>query len=331
VRSAYRALASILAAEFLMVSLVGCGKDESKAGGDAKGKSSRPKIALIMKARTNPFFHTMEIGARKAAENLHVDLQVTSVNLETDFAKQAGLVENAISQGVDAILIAPADSKAIVSSLLDAQSKKIRVVNLDNRIDRESAQKAGLNVECFVGPDNAEGAYKVTKHLLKLMGGTGKIALISGIPGVDNGEQRKKGFFRALEEVKDKVQLVASESADWMTDPAQRKMEGILSRNPDLNAVFAANDSMALGAVQAIETAGKTGKIFVAGYDGIKAAQDAIRAGKMHGTIEQHPDLMGAKAVEVAIDLLKGKAVPKEFPTATDLVTAETLKATPQK
>lgn len=317
-------------AAFAITLMCGCGKTESPSDREPKGGSKRPKIALIMKARTNPFFHTMEMGARKAAEKLNIDLQVTSVDLETDFAKQAGLVENAISQGVDAILIAPADSKAIVSSLLDAQRKKIRIINLDNRIDRESAQKAGLNVECFVGPDNAEGAYKVTKHLLKLMGGTGKIALLSGIPGVDNGEQRKKGFHKAVDEVKDKVKLVASESADWMTEPAQRKMEGILSRNPDLNGVFAANDSMALGAVQAIETAGKVGQIFVAGYDGIKAAQDAILAGKMHGTIEQHPDVMGAKAVEVAIDLLAGKTVPKEFPTPTDLVTLETLKATPK-
>jgi ribose transport system substrate-binding protein len=310
----------------LLVSLTGCGKTEPGAGGE-KAKSKRPKIALIMKARTNPFFHTMETGATQEARKLNVDLLVTSVDLETDFQKQAGLVENAISRGVDAILIAPADSKAIVSSLLDAQRKGIHIVNLDNRIDAASARKVGLNVECFVGPDNEEGAYKVTKYLIKLMGDQGKIALLSGIPGVDNGEQRKRGFFKAVGEVKDKVQLVAQESADWMTDPAQRKMEGILSRHPDLNGVFAANDSMALGAIQAIDTAGKAGKIFVAGYDGIKAACDAIRAGKMHASIEQHPDLMGAKAVEVAVDVLAGKKVPKEIPTATDLVTAETLKA----
>jgi len=308
------------------VVLPGCDRSGPQAGGD-KGRSKRPRIALIMKARTNPFFHTMEVGATQAAKELNVDLMVASVDLETDFAKQAGLVENAISQGAEAILIAPADSKAIVTSLLDAQHKGIRIINLDNRIDRESAQKVGLKVESFVGPDNEEGAYKATKHLIARMGGAGKIALLAGIPGVDNAEQRKRGFLRAVDEVKDKVQLVASESADWMTEPAQRKMEGILSRHPDLNGVFAANDNMALGAIQAIETAGKAGRIVVVGYDNLKAAQDAIRAGKMHGTIEQHPDRMGYKAVEVAVDLLNGKDVPKEVPTPTDLITAETVKA----
>ncbi len=304
---------------------LGCGKS-SQSGATTKPSADGPRIALIMKARTNPFFHTMEIGAREAAEKNDVELLVSSVNRETDFAKQGGLVENAISQGVDAILIAPADSKAIVSPLLDAQKAGIKIINLDNRIDPEAAQSIGLNVECFVGPDNAEGAYKATKHLIKLMGGEGKVALISGIPGVDNGEQRKKGFHQAVNEHKDKIKLVASESADWHTEPALRKMNGILARHPDLKGVFCANDSMALGAIQAVAGAGKTGKIHIVGYDAIGPAIEAIKAGRMHGTIDQHPDQMGAKAVEVALQVLAGEKVAKEIPTPTDLVTAETVK-----
>ncbi|MBN1346748.1 MAG: substrate-binding domain-containing protein [Phycisphaerae bacterium] len=303
----------------------GCERgDQAERGG--KSKSEKPRIALIMKARTNPFFHQMEVGARRAADKHGVDLRVASVDRETDFAKQGGLVENAIAQGVDAILIAPADSKAIVSPLLDAQGKGIKIINLDNRIDPEAAKSAGLNVETFIGPDNADGAYKASLHLIKLMGGKGKVALVSGIPGVDNGEQRKKGFFKAVAEHKDTIQLMAEESADWMTEPALRKMSGILARHPDITGVFCANDSMALGAIQAVESAGKAGKIFIVGYDGIKPARDAIRAGKMHGTIEQHPDLMGERGVETALKILAGQTVPKEMPTRTDLITAETLR-----
>jgi len=305
--------------------LSGCGKTEPQPAA-TKDAKKQPCIALIMKARTNPFFHTMEIGATEAARKLGVKLIVSSVDRETDFAKQGGLVENAASQGVDAILIAPADSKAIVSPLLDAQKKGIRIVNLDNRIDAAAAKAVGLKIEAFIGPDNADGAYKATRHLIKLMGGAGKVAMLEGIRGVDNGEQRKRGFQKAVGEVKDKIQVVAMESGEWMTEPAQRKMEGILARFPDLQGVFCANDSMALGVIQAVETAGKAGKVFIVAYDNLKAAQDAIRSGKMHGTIEQHPDLMGAKSVEVAIDLLAGKPVPAEVPVQTDLITADTLK-----
>jgi len=290
-------------------------------------KETRPRIALIMKALTNPFFHTMELGARRAAKEHGVDLLVMSVDRETDFSKQGGLVENAISQGVDAILIAPADSKAIVSPLLDAQKRGIRIINLDNRIDPASAKGVGLKIETFIGPDNAEGAHKATRHLIKLIGGAGNVAMLEGIPGVDNAEQRKRGFEKAVAETKGKVKCVASESADWMTGPAQRKMAGILARHADIKGIFCANDSMALGAIQAVETAGKAGKVIIVAYDNLKAAQDAIRAGKMHGTIEQHPDLMGEKGVETALEILAGKTVPKEIPITTDLITAQTLES----
>lgn len=307
------------------LALAGCQQDGSST--TTRPSSDRPRVALIMKARTNPFFHTMELGAQRAAKEHNVELMVSSVDRETDFAKQGGLVENAISQGVDVILIAPADSKAIVSPLLKAQRQGIKIINLDNRIDPAAAKSVGLEVATFIGPDNAEGAYKVTKHLIKLMGGKGKVALVAGIPGVDNGEQRKAGFYRAVKETDGKIKVVAEESADWMTEPALKKMNGILARHPDITGVFCANDSMALGAIQAIESAGKTGKIYVAGYDGIKAACDAILAGKMHGSIEQHPDLMGERGVETALKLLAGESIPQEMPTPTDLVTAETLKA----
>ncbi|MBN1346747.1 MAG: substrate-binding domain-containing protein [Phycisphaerae bacterium] len=316
---------ALLTTAVMCLSWLGCGREDRPAAG-GKPASEKPRIALIMKARTNPFFHTMEVGAVRAAKKNDVDLLVMSVDRETDFAKQGGLVENAISQGVDAILIAPADSKAIVSALLDAQNKGIKIVNLDNRIDAEAAKTAGLKIEAFIGPDNADGAYKATQYLLSLMGGKGKVAMLEGIRGVDNAEQRKAGFAKAVAETQGKVQCVASESADWMTEPAQRKMEGILARFPDLSGVFCANDSMALGAIQAILTAGKGGKIAIVSYDNLKAAQDAIKAGNLHGTIEQHPDVMGEKGVEVAIKIVRGETVPKEIPIGTDLVTAETLK-----
>ncbi len=322
--SKYRTIAWWLAVLALSSTWLGCQREGKQ--GDRGTK--KPCIALIMKARTNPFFHAMEVGAVRAAKKHDVELKVSAIDLETDFSKQAGLVENAISQGVDAILIAPAHSEAIVSALLDAQKQGIRIINLDNRIDAKAAQAGGLRVETFIGPDNAEGAYKATKCLIERIGGEGEVAIIEGIRGADNAEQRKAGFKRAIDETKGKVKVVAWETADWKTEPAIRKMDGILTRHPNLRGVFCANDSMALGAIQAVDTKGKAGKITIIGYDNLEAAQKAIRGGQMHGTIEQHPDLMGEKGVEAALKVLRGESIPKEIAVPTDLVTHETLKKT---
>jgi ribose transport system substrate-binding protein len=273
-----------------------------------------------MKARTNPFFQKMEQGAQDAAKKGNVDLIVLSVDKETDFDKQAGHVESVVSRGVDAILIAPADSKAIVAPLLEAQNRKIPILNLDNRIDPDTAKAQNLNVLTFIGPNNEDGAEKAADYLIELIGGDGEIAMLEGIRGVDNAESRKRGFEKAVAKTKGKVKIIASESAEWQTEPAQRKMEGILNRQPNLKGVFCANDMMAIGAIAAIEAAGKGGKIIITAYDNLEVAQTAIKAGRMHATIEQHPYKMGEQGVLLAIDVLAGNTIPKEIPIPTDLI-----------
>lgn len=299
-------------------------KTDDTARPDRPGK--KPHIALIMKAVSNPFFATMEKGAQQAAKDLDVTLTSLSVPKETDYEKQASFVENMVNQNVDAIVIAPANSKAIVAPLLKAQAKKIPIINIDNRIDAGAAKQAGLNVLTFIGPDNAEGAKKSAAYLIKAMGGKGKVAMLEGIRGVDNAEQRKLGFQQAVEATQDAVTIEAMESAEWATEQGNRKMAGILTRVADLNGVFCANDNMALGAIAAIEAAGKTGQVRITAYDNLKAAQEAILAGKLDATIEQHPDKMGYMGVENALKAIKGEQIPPEIPVPTDLITAETLK-----
>jgi ribose transport system substrate-binding protein len=294
--------------------MAGCGGKETTSDG--------PRIALVMKARTNPFFARMEAGAREAAKAAGCDLTVLSIERETDFDKQAGLIEDMVAQGVDAILIAPADSKAVVAPLMGAQTKGIYIINLDNKIDAEAAEAAGLKVHCFVGPDNAAGAYKATSYLLDQMGSAGQIAILEGIRGVDNAEARKRGFMKAVEEAGDDVQLVASESAEWETEMAMEKTNGILQRFPDLAGLFCANDSMALGAIQAIAAMDKQEQVKVAGYDNLDAARDAMAKGLMVCTIEQNPESMGAIGVEKALDLIAGESVESVVPVETELITA---------
>lgn len=287
---------------------------------------AHPKIALVFKAQTNPFFAKMAEGAQAAADRLKVQLIVLGIDRENDFEQQARQVESAVAQGAHAILIAPADSHGIVDPLKRAADQDVLIINLDNRIDKQTTLKAGLDILTFIGPDNKAGAEKATSELIRRMGGKGKIAMLEGIQGADNAAQRAAGFMAAVMETAPRVQLAGSAAADWDTAMGQQKMEGLLAQHPDLNGVFCANDNMALGAIQAIEAAGKAGQIFVTSYDNIQAAQDAIRAGKLHATIEQHPELMGQWGVEFAYKALGGEDIPKEIPVPTDLVTLETLE-----
>jgi len=316
--------------------ITSCGKPEQTTpegpGRRPTPRPSKPHIALIMKAISNPFFKTMADGATSAAIRLNVTLSCRSVTRETDFEEQARLVEQMVAQGVGAIIVAPADSKAIVTPLLEAQRRRIPIINIDNRIDTATAQAAGLRVLTFIGPDNAAGAEKSTDHLIQAVGGKGRIAMLEGIRGVNNAEQRKVGFRRAVAKTNGAVSIATMDTAEWATDLAKTKMEGILARYPDLAGVFCANDNMAFGAIAAIESAGRTGKVLVAAYDNLAAAQENIRAGRMVCTIEQHPDLMGALGVENALKAIRGEPIAAEIAVPTDLITSETLrKAKPQQ
>ncbi|MBM3499845.1 MAG: sugar ABC transporter substrate-binding protein [Armatimonadetes bacterium] len=284
-------------------------------------KPSKPyKVALIMKTMSNPFFQAMERGAKEEAGKLGLELSSQAAEKETDDEKQAGIVENAIAQKVDAIVIAPADSKTLIPALLKANAAGIPVINVDNRIDAQAAQEAGLKLVTFIGPDNAAGAEKAARHLFEAMGGTGKAAMLEGIRGVDNAENRKRGFERALADFSG-IELADSQSASWELEQGDTVFTNMLTAHPDITGLFCANDMMALGAIRAIEAAGQPGKILVAGYDNLEAAQEKLKSGALLCTIEQHPDLMGAYGVRCAVALLEGQEIPREIAVPTDLVT----------
>jgi ribose transport system substrate-binding protein len=285
---------------------------------------SSPTIALVMKASSNPFFARMEEGARKAADSLKIRLLVGSITQETDINQQIDIVENMVIQGVKAILIAPADSKAIVNVLKKAQERGIVIINIDNRIDPETAQAVGLNINCYVGVDNEEGGRMAGEYLVRLLGGTGKVAMLEGIRGVDNAEARKRGFLEAIRGTH--IELVASQSANWAQDQGLDVFSNILQANPEITGLFCANDMMALGAIQAINQAGKSGKIFVTSYDNLKAAQIAIKQDKLHATIEQHPETMGYEGVCIADSILKEEDVGIEKLVKLDLITKKNIQ-----
>lgn len=285
----------------------------------------RHKIALIMKASTNPFFATMAQGAEKAAAELgNVDLATHTITDESSDQQQIDIVQSAIVRRVDAILIAPADSKSLVAPLLEAQKAGIAVINVDNRLDAATVDKAGLKLVSYVGADNEEGGRIAGRHLCELLGGSGKVAMLEGRRGVDNAEARKRGFMAACAEF-DGIEIVASEPANWDEGEARDKFAAMMAAKPEIQGLFCANDNMAIGAIAAIREKGRIGDIVVVSYDNIEAAKQAIRDGTIAATIEQHPDSMGYEAVKLAVDHLEGREVEPEVLVDLELITKEKL------
>jgi len=302
----------------------GCGDGET---GPADGGR---RIALVYKATTNPFFQAMEQGAREKAKALGVDLEVAGIESETDVDRQADLVRNMLNRQMEAVVIAPASSRGIVTPLLRAQARGVPIVNIDNRINTEEATKQGLKVATFIGPDNVAGAKQVGDYACTLItkklaaGEAGKVLILRGIDGVENAEARRAGFEAAVKEAG--FEVAGSESAHWHTDEAQQVTSALLAANPTVHGILCANDKMALGAIAAVKARGKVGEIVIVGYDNIDLAREAMTRGEMHATIEQNPAMMGAMGVEAALKALAGEDLPEVTPVPTQLITADDVK-----
>ena len=280
----------------------------------------RPRVALVLKTLNNPFFIDMQRGAEEAAKRLDVDLLVQAAERETDVDKQMQIIENLIQARVGALAITPSGSREVVPAVGKANEAGIPVVIVDTRLDGKAATDAGVKTASFVGSDNYRGGQIIGEFLVKASGGNAKVAILEGIPGHDTGDQRVRGFRDAVKGTPG-VQVVASQTANWERDQGFTVFQNMLQANSAIDTVFACNDMMALGAIEAIRAAGRTGKIRVLGFDAVDDARKAIEAGTMAATVAQFPDEMGRVAVESAVKALKGESVPPETGVRIELVT----------
>jgi len=292
-------------------------------GGAATGQAQqtkKPVIGLVMKSLANEFFKDMEEGAVKHAQE-RGDLTLVPVGMhsETDIDTQISAIENFITQKVDAIVVAPADSRALVPPLARAIKAGIIVINIDVALDEAAKKQAGVDL-AFVGPDNRAGAKMSGDVLAKALGPGGKVVIIEGNPGADNAQQRKRGFDDSVKE--GKLDLVDSRTAHWETEEANSVFSNILTAHPDVQGVMAANDSMALGVVKAIDASGKSDKIKVVGFDNIAAVQPLLKDGKLIATVDQFGSQMAANGIDYAMKALKGEKLEGWIKTPIKLVTA---------
>jgi ribose transport system substrate-binding protein len=283
--------------------------------------ADKPKVALITKSLANEFFRTMEDGA-KAHQKAHAEeftLISNGIKDETDTAAQIKLVEQMITQRVNAIVIAPADSKALVQVLKTAIDKGILVVNIDNQLDRAVQIEKGIQIP-FVGPDNRVGAKLVGDFLAKDLKSGDKVGILEGVSTTFNAQQRTLGYQDAMKAAG--MTVVNVQSGDWEIGKANTVSAGMIREYPDLKALLAGNDGMALGAVAAIKAAGKTGQIQVVGYDNIDAIKPLLKDGRMLATADQFGAKQAVFAIDIVLKALSAKTKQADIPAIikTDVV-----------
>ncbi|WDD94265.1 sugar ABC transporter substrate-binding protein [Burkholderia sp. FERM BP-3421] len=284
----------------------------------------KPKVALVMKSLANEFFLTMETGAKDYQKHnaSQFDLITNGIKDETDTANQIRIVEQMIVSKVDAIVLAPADSKALVPVVKKAVDAGIIVVNIDNRLDPDVLKSKHLNVP-FVGPDNRKGAKKIGDFLAKKLKSGDQVGIIEGVSTTTNAQQRTAGFQDAMKAAGAKV--VSVQSGEWEIDKGNTVASAMLNEYPNLKALLAGNDNMAIGAVSAVRAAGKQGKVYVVGYDNINAIKPMLQDGRVLATADQYAAKQAVFGIDTALKAIAEHKKQSEMSgvveTPVDLVT----------
>jgi ribose transport system substrate-binding protein len=282
--------------------------------------NAAPRVGFVMKALNHPFFLDVQAGAEAAAGPLGIQVVTQAAEREIDVEKQIQIIENLLQTGIKVLCVTPSGSREIASAIAKANQAGVPVIVVDTRVDAAAA--ATLRIASFVGSDNYEGGRVAGRFLAQASGGNARVALLEGIPGHETADSRLRGFRDALK-ASPGMTIVASQPANSERDLGFTVLQNMLQAHQDIDAVFATNDLMALGAVEAIAAAGRTGAIRVVGFDAIDDARKAIAEGRMAGSVAQSPRDMGRIAIETAAKVMRGEAVPAEQVVPIELVSKD--------
>ena len=298
-------LAVLLLAVLATALAAGC----QRGGGEGGGA----RIGLSVSTLNNPFFVTLRDGAQSAADEAGAELIVSDA--QNDTAQQQDDIQNFVTQQVNAILVNPVDSDAVVPAIEAANQANIPVIALDRGA-------SGGELATTIASDNVQGGNLGGEELIRLVG-SGSVAQLEGTPGADPARDRGQGFQDAID-AQSAVEVVASQSANFDRAEGLNVAENILQANPDIAGIFAQNDEMALGAVQALgDSAGSDVK--VVGFDATEDGLSAIQDGTMNATVAQQPAEIGSLGVENAISVINGESVEENIPVEVQLVTPENV------
>lgn len=272
-------------------------------------------VGLSISTLNNPFFVDLRDGAQAAAKRLNVNLVI--LDAQNDSAREASQIEDLIQKRVAVIAINPTDSDAIVPTIRKINAARIPVVTVDRGAN-------GGDILAHIASDNVAGGVMAAEYVGKRLNGRGAVVMLEGIAGTSAARDRGKGFRDGLKKYPG-IQLIAVQTADFDRAKGLAVMENLLQANRKIDAVFAQNDEMALGAIQAIAAAKRQNEMFVVGFDAIGDALAAVKAGTMAATIAQQPKEMGRLAVEAAVRIINKQSVPKFTPVPLKLVTKGTM------
>lgn len=278
-------------------------------------------LGLSVSTLNNPFFVSLRDGAKEAAEEHGVELVVADG--QDSVSTQMSDIESLVSRGVDALLINATDGEAVVPAVEEANEAGIPVLAIDRGI-------SGGDVAIYVASNNVTGGKMAAHYTAAKMALQGKIVMLEGIPGTSAARERGQGFTEVVESLPD-LEIISSEPAGFAQNEGYEVMQNILTAETDIDAVFAQNDLMALGALQAIEGADRADEMFVVGFDAVDPAIEAIEGGRMSATIMQQPSVMGEMGVEQAVQLLEGEKEVEEgetefVPVPLKLITQDNLE-----
>jgi len=304
-----RRLLILLAAISLALPLVSCSR------GRASRKPGQPQVGVTLLTRKHQFYRDLEAAMRRAAAQEGLELSIQSADF--DVRKQTDQVESFINMGMSAIVICPADSKAIVGAVKAANAAKIPVFTAD-------ITALGGDIVCHVASDNVMGGQVAGEYLGKLLGGKGKILIIHH-PITTSVQDRVRGFKQAIAKFPG-IEIVAEPTGEGERTKAMAVMETMIQAHPDLKGVFAINDDSALGALAALKQADRT-DVAIVGYDATPEAREAIRAGTaLRADSVQHPDRIGEVTIRTIARYLRGEQVPKLIPIEVGIVDRAALR-----
>jgi ribose transport system substrate-binding protein len=313
-----RTLLLTLGLVLLGIGLTGCHRGDQDAE-----TAAGPRIALVCKTLNSPFFLDMKRGAEAEAQTLGANLVVQAPERELDVEKQMQIVENLIQTRVQALCLTPSGSRELVPVIAKANKAGIPVIIVDTRLDEAALKAEGAQTLTFIGSDNYDGGRLAGQHIARVFeGSSARVALLEGIPGHETADSRLRGFRDAVSEIPH-VQIVASQTANAERDQGFNVTQNLLQAHRDLNAIFAGNDLMALGALEAVAAAGRTKQVKIIGFDAIDEARKEIAAGRMEASVAQNPAEMGRLAVRHALEAIRGTTLPPFIPVKIELITRE--------
>ena len=308
----------------ILIGLLACACERSETSGTATTQSAggRKRIAVIPKGTTHVFWKSVEAGARRAADELGVEIIWKGPLREDDRAEQIKVVEQFVSEGVDGICLAPLDTEALARPVASAMGRKIPVVVFDSGLRGDP----GKDYISYVSTDNHKGGQMGGEQLAKILGGKGKVVLLRYSVGSGSTDQREEGFLQAMRANPDIQILVDNRYGGATVAVAKAEAMKLVDQLKQADGVFCPNESSTLGMLGALQDLGLAGKIKFVGFDATPPLVEALQKDHIHALVAQDPTRMGYLAVKTCVDHLNGQKVETIIDTGVRLITPDSLK-----